>query len=382
MGVLGSDMTVQMTVDRTDFHPGDSVTARVLVGGQPDQRVQGGRVEIACVNRYLKKERDRDSDGTSSTRTVTREEDAVVAWQPLAGAPDGPVAFGEHTVTLTFPPDAPPTAHEPEGFGDMVRWEVRAILDRRMAFDPDATQVVTVYSRPEQYAWWGQTPPVAKSSEVPMGIELSARQLRPGEQISGVLTITPSESVKGRSVRVQLERRRNDTPDDIERTETLPGVELAGDTKLEAGQTVTFPFDVWLPAGLPPTFAAHKSNMHWFVEGIVDRKMRGDFVVEAEVVVYTGNPGAPAAQPGAAQAAGAPAPPPGAPPPPAAPQQPPALAPPAGAGPPGGPPPAPDPGFVAASQATGTPAGWHPDPWLQARLRYWDGTQWTGHTAP
>jgi hypothetical protein len=27
------------------------------------------------------------------------------------------------------------------------------------------------------------------------------------------------------------------------------------------------------------------------------------------------------------------------------------------------------------------PAGWHPDPWGQKRLRYWDGAQWTGHTA-
>jgi uncharacterized protein DUF2510 len=27
------------------------------------------------------------------------------------------------------------------------------------------------------------------------------------------------------------------------------------------------------------------------------------------------------------------------------------------------------------------PAGWHPDPWRQKRLRYWDGAQWTGHTA-
>jgi Protein of unknown function (DUF2510) len=27
------------------------------------------------------------------------------------------------------------------------------------------------------------------------------------------------------------------------------------------------------------------------------------------------------------------------------------------------------------------PAGWHPDPWGQRRLRYWDGAQWTGHTA-
>ena len=29
-----------------------------------------------------------------------------------------------------------------------------------------------------------------------------------------------------------------------------------------------------------------------------------------------------------------------------------------------------------------TAAGWYADPWRAARLRWWDGTQWTGHTAP
>jgi hypothetical protein len=34
-----------------------------------------------------------------------------------------------------------------------------------------------------------------------------------------------------------------------------------------------------------------------------------------------------------------------------------------------------------AAPPTAAPAGWHPDPWRQKRLRYWDGAQWTGHTA-
>ncbi|GAA4703525.1 DUF6159 family protein [Nocardioides conyzicola] len=29
-----------------------------------------------------------------------------------------------------------------------------------------------------------------------------------------------------------------------------------------------------------------------------------------------------------------------------------------------------------------TPAGWHPDPWFPGQLRYWDGSTWTGRTAP
>jgi sporulation-control protein spo0M len=376
MSLFGSDMTVQLAVDRTEFHPGDSVTVRVVVGGEMDDRVQGGRVEIAYKNRYLKEERDHNSDGTSTTKTVTREDDNVVARQQLPAGAAEPVEFGEHVVTLTFPPGSPPSAHEPEGFGDLVKWEVRAVLDRKMAFDPDATQPVTVFSRPETFASWAQSAPVAKSDECPMGLELSTRVLRPGEGISGELTITPRESAKGRAVRVQLERRRTDTPDDITRTETLDGVELAGKTDFQAGETVRFPFELALPVGVPPCFQTHKSHLHWYVEGIVDRRMRGDFVVEAELAVHTGTPGPAAAQP-AAQ-------------PVAAPAQPAASAQPAGAAQPaapaaaaGGSAPPPPPGAApsATAEPGSHPAAWYPDPWLAARLRYWDGNAWTGHTA-
>jgi len=368
MGVFSSDMTVQAAVDRTSVHPGDPVTVKVWVGGQLDQRVQGARVELACTNRYREQDRDYDSDGHSRTRTVTRSSTTVAVFQPLPAAPDGPVAFGEHTVQLQFPPDAPPTVNEPAGFGEVVKWEVRAILDRRMGFDPDAAIPVHVHSLPNQYAHWAQSPPVAKSQEVPMGLDqLSTRVLRPGEQITGVLHVNPQESAKARTVRVQLERRRTDTPDNMTDTETGASVELARDVKLEVGQPLQFPFQIPLPENSPPTFAAEKSHMHWYIEGIVDRKLRSDFVCEAEVVVYTGAPGAVAAQPvAAALPLGGQAEPIGGQP---APQ--PIAAPP---GPPGGAP-------AAEARPGSFPPDWYPDPWLQARIRYWDGNAWTGHVS-
>lgn len=410
MGVFGSDMTVQAAVDRTAVHPGDVVTVKVWVGGQVDQRVQGARVELACKNRYRKRERDHDSDGRSETRTVIREETTVAVWQPLPAAADGPVQFGEHTLTLQFPPDAPPTVHEPAGFGEVVTWEVRAILDRRMGFDPDATIPIYVASFPNQYAHWAGSPPVAKSHEVPMMLDqLSTRVLRPGEQITGVLHIDPRESAKARTVRVQLERRRTDTPDNMQDTNTGSQVELARDVKLEPGQPLQFPFQIPLPEQSPPTFAAAKSYMHWYLEGIVDRKMRSDFVVEAEVVVYTGSPEAvgPQQPAGYAAAAAAAQPQVGGYGQPAAGGQPghgqpetgqPETGQPVGGGLPlGGQPepigghPAPQPlaapigppgGAPSAEALPGSyPADWYPDPWLNARLRYWDGNAWTGHTA-
>lgn len=430
MGVFGSDMTVQASVDRNAVHPGDVITVRVAVAGQPDDRVQGARVELACKNRYHKREREYNSDGPDHERTVTREETFVAVWQPLPTDPGGgPVAFGEHTVTLQVPPDAPPTAYEPEGFGSMVKWEVRAILDRRMGFDPDAMIEVQVFSLPHQYAHWAQSPPVAKSHEVPMGLEqLSTRILRPGDQITGVLTVSPRESAKARTVRVQLQRRRTDTPDNMESQETATQVELARDLKLEAGQTLQYPFQIPLPQGVPPTFAAAKSYMRWYLEAVVDRKMRSDFTAEAEVVVFNGAGDAAAAQaalgqpqaggyasPGPAQvggyAAAGSAPgggyaQPGAPggyaaPPMAGGAQPAsgtaqstdmplpggAQAPAGTFGQPGGsqpiaPPLGPPGGAPSAKAQPGSfPADWYPDPWLQKRIRYWDGNAWTGHTS-
>jgi hypothetical protein len=185
--------------------------------------------------------------------------------------------------------------------------------------------------------------------------------------------------VKARSVRVQLERRRTDTPDDITRVETLDGVDVADKADLPAGETVSFPFELPLPVGVPPCFQTQKSHLHWYIEGVVNRRMRSDHVVEAELAVYTGTPGpAPAQQPAAAApVAAAPAEQAATAELAAATPQPPAAAQGAAAPPP--------PPTGAAPDATAEPgsfaANWYPDPWLAARLRYWDGNAWTGHTA-
>jgi uncharacterized RDD family membrane protein YckC len=40
------------------------------------------------------------------------------------------------------------------------------------------------------------------------------------------------------------------------------------------------------------------------------------------------------------------------------------------------------PGVPATAPPALPPPGWHSDPYGQARLRWWDGTRWTGYTSP
>jgi hypothetical protein len=37
---------------------------------------------------------------------------------------------------------------------------------------------------------------------------------------------------------------------------------------------------------------------------------------------------------------------------------------------------------MTTGETSPAPAGWHPDPWKQAELRWFDGAQWTGHVHP
>ena len=327
MSLLGSETTIELALERGEFLPGEEVAARVTVGGDPDERIQAGRVELVYENSYLYRSRDRmhDSHDVGGSReTVSTTKTVTVATQPLPRGSQTAVAPGIHAVSLTLPPNAPPTALESEGrVREPVRWEVRAILDRRMSVDPDSTAPIVVRSRPDQHAAWALQQPLS-GPVCQMNLEqLSARDVRLGDTISGVLGIVPSSEFEGRGVRVQLTRKRIDTPDDMTTTYDEPRVQLAGETRFEPGRALRYPFQLTVPEDVPPSFVAMYNHHHLYLEGVIDLRMKGDYTVAAELNVYSGPPGA--------------------------------VAPPA-------------------------PAGWYPDPWSQATQRYWDGAQWTGHT--
>ena len=273
MPLFGKDKTdVSITVDRDTLVAGEAVTVSTGIG-ELDKKVQGARIELGYRNTY--REDDHDSDG--DRRTVTRRSDVVVAAEHLHLG-DG--LSGATEVTLTVPPGAPGTAPE------VVDWFVRAVVDRKMARDANAVQALTVLTPAEALGHWAQTGSESTSASCQMALRASTRVVKPGDTIEGTIAIAPNEEISPRAVRVQLRRARFD-PDNNTDVNDDTQIELSGPVELAAGTRHAYDFTITVPPAAPPSFQAQHNHQHWYLEGVLDMKLKQDPTVRAEVLVHT-----------------------------------------------------------------------------------------------
>lgn len=272
MPLFGKKVDVQIEVDRTEVVAGEDVRVWAEMG-ELDRKTQGARIELGYRNTY--KEDDTDSDGDRTTRT--RTDDVVVATEQVqVGAGSSP---GRVEAVFTVPPDAPGSAHK------SVAWFVRAVVDRKLARDANAESPLTVLAPLAPLASWSETPPEPASKCV-MEITASSRTVKPGDTITGRLTLSPNDEIKVRAIRVQLRRQRND-PDRNTDEDDSTRVPLSGELELVPGASQTFDFSIGVPVDAPPSFRAKYNLQHWFLEGVLDVKRWSDPTTRLEVVVHT-----------------------------------------------------------------------------------------------
>lgn len=271
MGLFGDKTQIQLDVAHSEVAAGQPVVARVRLGS-PDKRAQGGRVELLYRNTYT--EDYRDGDGDHETRTVTT--DVVVDTQPLATG--GGLRAGETVIELPLPRTAPGTSP------NTVEWMVRAVVDRKLASDAEAKAPLVVRVPAQPLESWAQTPVVSPKQCI-IGIDVASRIVRPGEQISGTMTLTPTSPVSARAARVRLRRVRHDKGDN-KRDQVVQEVVVAEHLELAPGDTRTAAFALTVPLDAPPSFAAQHNQQRWYVEVVLDRKRALDYEGRLEVVVY------------------------------------------------------------------------------------------------
>jgi len=271
MGLFGDKTEISVALDRADVMAGELVVARVRVG-QPDKKAQSARVELLYRNTHKYDTTDSDGDRVTRTQTV----DVVVAGVPMMGG--GPPQAGENTFPLTVPPGAPGTAAK------SIEWFVRAVVDRRMGADSTETAPLMVRVPAQQLATWAQEPP-RHPSECSFVFD-GPRFVRPGERLSGTLSLRAAAPISARALKVCLRRVRYDPDRNTDEATAVESV-LLESPELAAGQILALPIALDLPADAPPSFHAAKNSQCWYLDAVFDRKLKSDIVGRTQVVVHT-----------------------------------------------------------------------------------------------
>jgi hypothetical protein len=220
---------------------GATVNVVVTITGDPDRKVKGARAELVrtAIHRVTRT----DVTGHGSHDSLLQE-DVVIAEAPVISS-GGRVAPGEHAVSLRIPPDGLPSA---EG---QVRWSVRAVIDRRHGTDIRAEAPVEVLAGPERFASEAASE-VRYKSERCIDLELSTRTLRPGQTITGSVTLRPERAMKVTEALVTFVVT-------IPAKKGLAGTAVASLMLLDEpvqfgpGDTRNLPFELTLPEDAAPT---------------------------------------------------------------------------------------------------------------------------------
>jgi hypothetical protein len=275
MGLFGSKVEVGVSLAGDRVAPGEAVGVRVDVP-KVDGKVRGGRVDLLYRNTYRDVEVEADDDREEQT-AVTRTDEVVVASLPLW---DGPPQEGERALDLVVPEDAPASVP------GMVEWQVRAVVDRKMAADGVVDAPLHVRASETALSSWAQRTPRLEAGS-PLALTAEPRLLRPGRRVTGAVAVRAgSEEVSGRALRVELVRRRREQAG-IEDVQVAATALLEEDVAVPAGASREVPFALDVPADASPSARADRNEQHWTLRAVLDRKLRSDPTAELEVVVLS-----------------------------------------------------------------------------------------------
>ena len=297
LGLGGGNASIQLLVDRQDVASGGTVQATVrIAGGRKDTQIDEGRLRLVCENEYQWREdttvysSSSSASGTStSTQTRTDTDRKVIEEQEFL--PAGAIAAdtpSEHTLTITIPADWTPSA---EGKITRVRWKLEATLARQRARDISDEVPIEVLSTADP-AWVEPAEEVDSHGECDLAFTLEKRAFGASEPIEGTLVLTPSAECKVNEVRVELEReervpRGKGNEERVTEGESV----LDGAVELSPGAPREYPFRLEVPPDPVASLLTARSTVRWRLKGIGSRRMRRDYNVTQELLVYSA-PGA------------------------------------------------------------------------------------------
>jgi hypothetical protein len=290
----GGKVNLDVAVDRPSgvYFPGETVHVKISLNSDKDLKFQEGRAALLYQEKYQVRttHRTTDSHGHSHTEEELRWQtnNQEVARQVFLGETNLPKGSTQNfEFEAQIPPAAPPTC---PGNIIQVRWLAKATLDRKLVGDINAEVPLTVLVCPAGARTPGQFGQSNEPAEALMSLELPGTDWAAGETIEGKLSISPQKDFDATEVRVELEQAESVPYDRGNLKVNAVQLKLAGKTKITAGQTLTFPFQLQVPQPCSPTGFTGNWSVSWKLKGILSRFMRKDTAVEVELKVYSSRP--------------------------------------------------------------------------------------------
>ena len=282
----GDKVQVHIELDRPQgpYYPGDVLHAVVTIQSRKQVKVREVRAGLVFWERYAYETRDLDGDRSTSWATG----ELVVAKEVLVGEGTVPAGFNQSfRLTWQLPPDAVPPY---TGKITRNRWLVKVTFDRKLKKDiNEEVEIPLIVPPPGQWAEPGEYGEASHPDEADMALWLPRLEWVEGETVEGRLLVRPQKDFTVSEVRVELVRREH-VPRDEGKTERIVEgkARLAGKTAFRANQSYEFPFAFPLPTQGCPSRETPFSTAAWILKGILNRRLRKDFTVQAELLVCNG----------------------------------------------------------------------------------------------
>ena len=276
------DVDVQISVNKSVFHAGDRVDARVALLPKSDFRVRHGRVEFVCIETWV--QRIDSQYGPSyhrKTEILSSEGETFMENQTLRNG----VPYSAD-LRATVPQDPLPTLRGAlvQKIEPGIAWAVKVDMDVARARDIHDSHEVTVVATPAPR----DERPVPAATESTRGgctltLELSRSEARSGDRVDGTLRAEPQGDVTASEARVELVREEKFG--NTAKNDTVDSVTFERDLSLKSDDEREWSFSLDVGQVAMPSLKTEKSSVRWLVRGLLDRSLRTDPKVEQEIDV-------------------------------------------------------------------------------------------------
>jgi hypothetical protein len=291
----GGKAQINLTVDHSDevYHPGETVHVQVGIVGEKDLKIQQGRITFLFSEEYQYRHLATESDSHGHRRQVTR-----AVWKTderqlsqMAFLPETTIAAGTNQnfeFDFAIPPDAPPSVN---GSIIRIKWLIKAILDRKLAGDIEAhTEISVVSTSSDGQMGEGEYGNSSEPLEAELQLVLPTLEFVLGETIVGTLMVSPQKGFDVSEMRLALVQRESVPQGQGNTHDAEQTIKLSPQTKLQAGQPVSLPFNISIPSAGSPSCQTPNGSITWLLVGTLARRLRKDTTIEERVSVYNQRP--------------------------------------------------------------------------------------------